>query len=736
MAVKAKVSKTKRNNQTKTKLIKRGVIKKTKKPKQIVKHEEIKSQQNINEIVEEESDHEDMLEDGDEYEMEFLRNFVRGVNNKKMKNLLPIKTKRGVIPQQVVVPHADKPDPDEEETRTEETSSQDVQPELETEVDIDMTKPISATQLMVARNEVLRNKKIVVGSLCAGLLENPEEKVTNFRTLLALMDDETNIVYWTIRKLLVVSLTEVFKDILPSYEIKNVNPDGVKLKKDTLRLQKYEDNLLVYYKNFLKKLEKYMFVLVKKVGDSRKRSGDEVKLATLAVQAMCDLLVAHPYFNFSGNIVQAIVPFLNNRNKEVRDIVKTSVKTIFKEDKKEETTLKLLRNINSYLKNHSHNVHEDMLEVLLVLNLQNVNLDQEKEHDMKQKKLMAHKSRVLQMSKKERKRKKRLIELEKELLETKAEESKQTKEKTVTEITKILFNIYFRILKTSSNNKVLAVCLQGLAKYAHCINLEYYVDVVNVLDKLLQEDWLTYIEKLHCVQTVFAILSGQGEVLNIDPTRFYNNLYKDLLKVTAASKKVDYVKFLMVSLVDALIKRRKKITNKRTLGFVKRLATLSLQLNHDGSLACLGLIRNIMQLNRSVDILLDFDSSVGEGQFQPEIDDPEYSNAASTALYELNFLKRHYHPVVQSFTKHIALGVPASGEGSLSGEYAKVSPEQLAVDFDMSEMAFNPPVPVPKATKPKLRAKRHCYADSSLEEECRRILRDTKDAKMFWITDL
>lgn len=736
MAVKAKVSKTKRNNQTKTKLIKRGVIKKTKKPKQIVKHEEIKSQQNINEIVEEESDHEDMLEDGDEYEMEFLRNFVRGVNNKKMKNLLPIKTKRGVIPQQVVVPHADKPDPDEEETRTEETSSQDVQPELETEVDIDMTKPISATQLMVARNEVLRNKKIVVGSLCAGLLENPEEKVTNFRTLLALMDDETNIVYWTIRKLLVVSLTEVFKDILPSYEIKNVNPDGVKLKKDTLRLQKYEDNLLVYYKNFLKKLEKYMFVLVKKVGDSRKRSGDEVKLATLAVQAMCDLLVAHPYFNFSGNIVQAIVPFLNNRNKEVRDIVKTSVKTIFKEDKKEETTLKLLRNINSYLKNHSHNVHEDMLEVLLVLNLQNVNLDQEKEHDMKQKKLMAHKSRVLQMSKKERKRKKRLIELEKELLETKAEESKQTKEKTVTEITKILFNIYFRILKTSSNNKVLAVCLQGLAKYAHCINLEYYVDVVNVLDKLLQEDWLTYIEKLHCVQTVFAILSGQGEVLNIDPTRFYNNLYKDLLKVTAASKKVDYVKFLMVTLVDALIKRRKKITNKRTLGFVKRLATLSLQLNHDGSLACLGLIRNIMQLNRSVDILLDFDSSVGEGQFQPEIDDPEYSNAGSTALYELNFLKRHYHPVVQSFTKHIALGVPASGEGSLSGEYAKVSPEQLAVDFDMSEMAFNPPVPVPKATKPKLRAKRHCYADSSLEEECRRILRDTKDAKMFWITDL
>lgn len=44
-----------------------------------------------------------------------------------------------------------------------------------------------------------------------------------------------------------------------------------------------------------------------------------------------------------------------------------------------------------------------MLEVLLILNLKDVNLDQEKEHDIKQKKLLAHKSRILQISKKERK---------------------------------------------------------------------------------------------------------------------------------------------------------------------------------------------------------------------------------------------------------------------------------------------------------------------------------------------
>lgn len=56
---------------------------------------------------------------------------------------------------------------------------------------------------------------------------------------------------------------------------------------------------------------------------------------------MCELLVAHPYFNFSQNIAQAIVPFLNNHIKIVRGIVKTAVKTVMKEDKKEEMTLKV-----------------------------------------------------------------------------------------------------------------------------------------------------------------------------------------------------------------------------------------------------------------------------------------------------------------------------------------------------------------------------------------------------------
>lgn len=76
----------------------------------------------------------------------------------------------------------------------------------------------------------MRRKKIEIGSLSAGLLESPEDKVSNFRNLLNIIDEEVEGVYFTVRKLAVVALLEVFKDILPSYQLKPQIVDGVKRK--------------------------------------------------------------------------------------------------------------------------------------------------------------------------------------------------------------------------------------------------------------------------------------------------------------------------------------------------------------------------------------------------------------------------------------------------------------------------------------------------------------------------
>lgn len=89
---------------------------------------------------------------------------------------------------------------------------------------------MSTAQLLVKRHDVLLKKKIEIGSLSAGLLEAPEDKVSNFRSLLKIIDEEVEGAYFTIRKLAVVALLEVFKDILPSYQLKPEITEGVKCK--------------------------------------------------------------------------------------------------------------------------------------------------------------------------------------------------------------------------------------------------------------------------------------------------------------------------------------------------------------------------------------------------------------------------------------------------------------------------------------------------------------------------
>lgn len=56
---------------------------------------------------------------------------------------------------------------------------------------------------------------------------------------------------------------------------------------------------------------------------------------------MCELLVEHSYFNYSQNIAQVLVPFLNHKNEIVRENVKATCETIFTEDKKGEMTIKV-----------------------------------------------------------------------------------------------------------------------------------------------------------------------------------------------------------------------------------------------------------------------------------------------------------------------------------------------------------------------------------------------------------
>ena len=54
-----------------------------------------------------------------------------------------------------------------------------------------------------------------------------------------------------------------------------------------------------------------------------------------------------------------------------------------------------------------------------------------------------------------------------------------------TEILKFVFVTYFRVLKTVGHSPLLSPVLEGLAKFAHLINVDFFSDLMAALQTLL-----------------------------------------------------------------------------------------------------------------------------------------------------------------------------------------------------------------------------------------------------------
>lgn len=111
------------------------------------------------------------------------------------------------------------------------------------------------------------------------------------------------------------------------------------MKKDTLALQNYEATLLRSYKSYLQRLEKISKILKRKKGNTQSVNERKMQLGEIAVSCMCELLTVHPYFNFSVNIANYILPLLDNKRSSVREKVAQCISQIFKEDKRGQLSL-------------------------------------------------------------------------------------------------------------------------------------------------------------------------------------------------------------------------------------------------------------------------------------------------------------------------------------------------------------------------------------------------------------
>lgn len=129
-------------------------------------------------------------------------------------------------------------------------------------------------------------------------------------------------------------------------------------------------------------------------------------------------------------------------------------------------------------------------------------------------------------SKKARAVRKERAAVDKEMREAEGEVNQEERERNMTETLKLLFALYFRIVKLDHRSPLLPAALEGLARFAHLVNVDFFRDLLEVLKGIIkrgtevegEEDLVEESgprrndlrEKLLCVVTAFELLQGQG----------------------------------------------------------------------------------------------------------------------------------------------------------------------------------------------------------------------------------
>lgn len=570
-------------------------------------------------------------------------------HDKKVKMLLPVKTGHGVVRKSQVIDDQQDDALHQTDDSEEEDQSNSAAARLPDEPPQNL-QPRTAAQQLSFQYSKLRELKQRMGTLACGIVEDPQERVTHLKELLAFLraDGSSGLglgAEHLLRRLAALTLLEVFKDVVPGYAITGPTTTGnARLKKDTRALQSYEEALLRYYGQYVACLRK---MLARHDRSGKKKSPEggvrqrlTAQLAHVAGRCACGLLLAHPHFNLREQLVSLVVHCLGSEDEELSRTACHSLKQLYRQDRLGQATLEAVRKTRALLRARGLQVHPRVLEPFLDLKLK------EEPQSQSAPNLKKVRERLRKLSRREHKHHKRLQKLEAQLRETEAQESEVQRDRLQGQILQQLLWTYAHVLKQVLQRPVikplLGPVLRGVSRFAHLVNLDFLEDLLGALSALL--DQLGPREVPLCLQAAFALLSGQGKALNVDPQRFYLALFDCLLSAVDA-------RAVLFCWRPMVADRCRSLSAGRIRALVKRLATLCLA-QTGGALALSLALGALVRSEPRLQVLLD--STEDQGPFRPQLPDPDH--AGSAPLWELHLLRRHCHPSLASWAGALATG--------------------------------------------------------------------------------
>ncbi|KAL4976850.1 nucleolar complex-associated protein-domain-containing protein [Aspergillus desertorum] len=577
----------------------------------------------------------------------------RKLNKKeKERTRLPIKTAEGFQNVEASESEAEDDDSflatDDDEMDEDGDAEEDEAKESEEEA----PKIPLKQQIMQAKEEIARTATLVN--------EDPEEHISSFKMLAEMVDSGSHV---AVKKLALAAQAAIYKDVIPGYRIRPLSEEeaSAKVSKDVRKLRNYEQSLLSGYKHYIQTLLAF-------TKSSKNKEDSNSGMKTVAINCACNLLLSVPHFNFRAELLRILVNQLARKRVDDDFIrCRETLQEVFARDDDGIVSLEAVRLLSKMMKARDFKVHGSVLDTFLHLRLlrefsskgsrDRVDRDNEEEtpggKKMKQKKEWR--------TKRNRKLEKERKAVEKDMKEADALVSHEARDKNQAETLKLVFGVYFRILKLRIPN-LMGPVLEGLAKYAHMINQDFFGDLLEALKDLIghaendelnagndDEDAVptnslssatrdSTRESLLCTVTAFALLEGQdaskaAAALHLDLSFFIKHLYRSLYTLSTnpdveynpnasnalrlpdpsssaqqqpqntqdRKKKVDFqtpIVLLLRCLNATLISRANGLPPPvRLASFAKRIMTTTLQVPEKSALATLALLSQVAKHN-------------------------------------------------------------------------------------------------------------------------------------------
>ncbi|KAI0015932.1 nucleolar complex-associated protein 3 [Xylariomycetidae sp. FL0641] len=619
----------------------------------------------------------------------------KGTKKEKENSRLPLKLPGGRV-QQVAAPVQDFKAVESDEDWLE--SGGDESPdEADEEAAEEEVKP------KIPERQQIQEAKEELAKIASAIQEDPEENVGGFKALAQVGQSKIP----TIQKLAMATQLAVYKDVIPGYRIRPVADDAPeeKLSKDVRKLRIYEQALVKGYQAYVGSLAKYA-----------KAGRGAPDIASVAITCACNLLTAVPHFNFRGDLLKILVGKLSTRRAaDDADFNKCleAFETLFREDEEGRPAMEAVSLLSKMMKARDYQVHESVVNLFLHLRLLS-EFSGKASKDTVEREEEDRKPRGKKQfrTKKERKNLKEQKALQKDMATADALVSHEERDRMQSETLKLVFATYFRILKQRQPHLMGAV-LEGLAKYAHLINQDFFGDLLEALKDLIRsseeaengeadapEDEAeddddapvrnTSREALLCTTTAFALLAGQDAHnaradLHLDLSFFTTHLYQALLplslhpdlelgghslrladptssaptrnnKVNLQTTTVLLVRCLTAALLPPWNAR--STPPVRLAAFAKQLMSASLHVPERSAQALLALLADIAHAHGPrIRALWRTDERRGDGAWNPAAASVDAANPFAATVWEGELLRRHYCPKVREGVRIVEKGV-------------------------------------------------------------------------------